>query len=336
MWPFELQLLIALLLDLMVGDPRWLPHPVRIIGFFCNSFEHLFRVLCLSKSRAGFFTVISVLFVTVAGTAFVLAVLEQIAPVLAQATAVLLLYTTVAIRDLLKHSKDVYKQLTNSGASDLNPARKAVAMIVGRDTSVLGRKGIIRASIETVAENMVDGITAPLFYGILFTLLSPLTGISPIYLAVYGAIGYKAVNTMDSMIAYKNERYLVFGKWAARLDDIINFLPARISALLLIPAAALCGNDWQSATTVLKKDRLAHSSPNAAHTEAAVAGALGVELGGTSCYFGKSVVKPVIGRNRNAIRAQDILNCNKLVVVGSLLFIIFMLLIRLFLLQIIQ
>ncbi len=333
---FELQLFIALLLDVLVGDPRWFPHPVRIIGFLCNSFEHFFRIICLSKGRAGLFTVIAVLVLTLSGTAFILAVLEQISQTTAQTAAVFLLYTSVATRDLLKHSNEVYTQLTSNNASDLSSARKAVAMIVGRDTAVLDRKGIIRATIETVAENMVDGITAPLFYGILFTLLAPLTGISPIYLAVYGSIGYKAVNTMDSMIAYKNKRYLIFGKWAAVLDDSINFLPARISALLLIPAAALCGKDWRLAATVLKKDRLAHASPNAAHTEAAVAGALGLELGGTSCYFGKSVTKPVIGKDKNPIRDEDILDSNKLIVVASSLFIIFMLCIRLLALQIIQ
>lgn len=216
---FEFQLLLAIGLDLLAGDPRWFPHPVRMIGFLCNNFEKLFRMVCSSVSIAGLLTVISVLFITLTTTAFILAVLHQISPLAAQIFAVFLLYTTIAIRDLLKHSKEVYTKLTGKGGESLGPARNAVAMIVGRDTSVLDKKGIIRATIETVAENMVDGITAPLFYAICATLLSPITGINPIYLAVSGAIGYKAVNTMDSMIAYKNKRYLVFGKWAAYLDD---------------------------------------------------------------------------------------------------------------------
>jgi adenosylcobinamide-phosphate synthase len=336
MMPFELQLLLALGLDLLAGDPRWFPHPVRIIGFFCNSFERLFRMVCSSLRFAGFFTVVSVVFVTVAGTAFTLAVFHQISPLFAQIFAIFFLYTTVAIRDLLNHSKDVYKQLVKNDLTNLEPARKAVAMIVGRDTAALDRKGIIRATIETVAENMVDGITAPLFYGICATLIAPATGISPIYLAVSGAIGYKAVNTMDSMIAYKNERYFVFGKWAAWLDDLINFLPARISGILLVPAAAICGHDWHSAFTVFRQDRLAHASPNAAHTEATVAGALGIELGGTSLYFGKKVLKPTIGKNKKNIHAQDILRTNTLVVVGSLLFLILMLSVRILFLQCIQ
>lgn len=293
-------------------------------------------MVCSSLSVAGLLTVVSVLFITFAGTAFVLAVLHQISPLFSQIFAVFLLYTTVAIRDLLKHSKEVYRLLTEEVEIGLAPARNAVAMIVGRDTSRLNRKGIVRATIETVAENMVDGITAPLFCAICASVFAPVTGINPIYLAVFGAIGYKAVNTMDSMIAYKNERYLVFGKWAAHLDDIINFLPARISGLLLIPATALCGYDWRSAFTVLKKDRLAHASPNAAHTEAAVSGALGIELGGVSHYFGKEVVKPTIGMDINTIHAQDILRTNKLILTGSLLFLFFILLFRFLSLQIIQ
>jgi adenosylcobinamide-phosphate synthase len=336
MWNFELQLIVALVLDFVVGDPRWFPHPVKLIGFLCNSFESLFRMVCSSSSLAGLLTVASVLLISVSATAFLLAVLHQIAPFPAQVFAVFLLYTTVAVRDLLKHSKDVYKQLANFSSSNLEPARQAVAMIVGRDTAILDKKRIIKATIETVAENMVDGITAPVFYAIVFTLFTPITGISPIYLAVLGAIGYKAVNTMDSMIAYKNERYLIFGKWAACLDDLINFLPARISGLLLVPAAALCGNDWRLAFEVLRKDRLSHASPNAAHTEAAVAGALGLELGGISTYFGKSVIKPVIGRDTNEIDIEDILRTNKLILVGSFLFIFAMLLLRIVLLQFIQ
>lgn len=333
---FEIQLLAAIGLDLIVGDPKWFPHPVRIIGSICNIFEHAFRMICPSESIAGLVTVISVLFISTAGTAFSLAVLHQISPFIALAFAIFLLYTTVAIRDLLKHSKAVYIHLAAADVSGLAPARNAVGMIVGRDTSALDKNGIIRATIETVAENMVDGITAPLFYAILSTLLAPVTGINPLYLAVCGAIAYKAVNTMDSMIAYKNTRYLVFGKWAAHLDDYINYIPARVSGILLIPAAAFCGYDSKSALRVFTKDRLAHTSPNAAHTEAAVAGALGLVLGGTLTYFDREIVKPEIGENQQEITIEDILRTHKLVLSGSFLFLVFMLLLRILLLLIIQ
>jgi len=336
MFLFEIQLLLALGLDLIIGDPRWFPHPVRIIGFFCNLFEHLFRIVCSSASIAGFLTVCAVVSVTVGGVLFFLAVLQQVSAVMAQVVAVFLLYTLFAVRDLIKHSIIVYKALGSEDTSNLHPARDAVAMIVGRDTATLDRKGIIRATIETVAENMVDGITAPIFYAVFFTLLAPVTGISPIFLAVCGAIGYKAVNTMDSMIAYKNERYLYFGKWAAMLDDFVNFLPARLSGLLIIPAAVLCRCDAESAFAILKKDRLAHASPNAAHTEAAVAGALGIELGGNSRYFGKIVKKPIIGSAVKTVAANDILLTNRLVLIASFLFLVVIMAVRFILLQTIQ
>lgn len=255
---------------------------------------------------------------------------------LAQCIAVFLLYTSVAMRDLIVHSKMVYRQLQNNDSASLDPARKAVAQIVGRDTAVLDRRGIIRATVETVAENMVDGVTAPLFYAVLFSFFAPLTGISPIFLAVLGAFGYKAVNTMDSMFGYKNEQYLFFGRSAALTDDFVNFIPARLSGLILIPAAALCGYDWGNAWKVFTRDRLAHASPNAAHPEAAVAGALKIELGGVSQYFGKKIIKPVIGDDEREVEGGDILRTNRLMLLASFLFLLMILFVRLLFLQIIQ
>lgn len=257
-------------------------------------------------------------------------------PFLAQFLAIFLLYTTVAMRDLIVHSKMVYRQLQINDSASLDPARKAVAQIVGRDTDALDRKGIIRATVETVAENMVDGVTAPLFYAVLCTLFAPLTGINPIFLAVLGAIGYKTVNTMDSMFGYKNTKYLYFGRSAARIDDFVNFVPARLSGILLVPAAALCGYNWRNAWIVFSRDRLAHASPNAAHPEAAVAGALGIELGGASQYFGEKIVKPLIGHDEEEIEKDDIHRTNRLMLVASFLFLLVVLLVRFLFLQIIQ
>lgn len=326
MYLFELQLIAALCLDLCIGDPRWFPHPVRIIGFFCTRLEIIFRRFLSSEYMAGLMTLIFVLLLTIGGTASLLFLSELFSSVLSQLFAVFLLYTSVAIRDLIIHSKEVYRQLASN--EDLDSARKAVSMIVGRDTSVLDRKGIIRATVETVAENMVDGVTAPLFYAVLFSLLAPLTGVDAIILAVLGAISYKAVNTMDSMFGYKNEQYLNFGRSAALLDDLVNWLPARLSGLCLIPAAAMCGFNSRGALTIFMRDRLSHASPNAAHPEAAVAGALGIELGGTSQYFGKTMVKPVIGVASRDAEQDDILRTNRLMLVGSLVFLIMMLLFR--------
>ncbi len=336
MFLFDFQLLAALILDIVFGDPVWFPHPVRIIGFFCNKFETIFRHMFSSEYVAGLLSFISVLAVTTGGTALLLYLIYTFSPLLAQCFAVFLLYTSVAIRDLVIHSKRVYKQLKSNDSVSLDPARKAVAQIVGRDTAALDQEGIIRATVETVAENMVDGVTAPLFYAVLFTFLAPFTGINPVFLAVAGAIGYKAVNTMDSMFGYKNDKYLFFGRSAALTDDFFNFIPARLSGVILVPAAALCGYNWQNAWQVFRRDRLAHASPNAAHAEAAVAVALGIELGGVSQFFGQKTVKPLIGRDDRKIDKDDILRTNRLMLLASFLFLVTMLFVRFLFLLIFQ
>jgi adenosylcobinamide-phosphate synthase len=332
MFLFELQIGAAVLLDLLFGDPRWLPHPVRLIGVFCVWSEKIFRKLLSSELSAGIFAVVTVLFLTLALTAVLLLSSNYYSSFLGKVIAVFLLYTTLAARGLVAHSRVVYNALFNTDS--LDAARTAVGQIVGRDTAELDRKGIIRACVETVAENMVDGVTAPLFYGILLSLFAPITGIDPLFLAVFGAMGYKAVNTMDSMFGYKNERYLFFGRTAAGLDDLVNWIPARISGLMLVAAAFLLRFDWKNSLRILKRDRLAHASPNAAHSEAAVAGALGIELGGGSIYFGKKMTKPVIGDEQRMAEDRDILRTNDLMFLGSFLFLIAMLVSRFFLLQI--
>ncbi len=330
---FELQLGAALLLDLLFGDPRWFPHPVRIIGFFCTRCETLFRKLFHSEFWAGVVTVAAVLALTLGCTAFLLLVVASFSPSASILLAIFFLYTSIAARDLVHHSRAVYNSLQNTGS--LDPARQAVAQIVGRDTATLGKKGIVRACVETVAENMVDGVTAPLFYAICLTLLAPATGIEPLFLAVFGAAFYKAVNTMDSMFGYKNDRYLAFGRMAARLDDLVNFIPARLSGLILIPAAFFLRLDFRGAWLVLKRDRLSHASPNGGHPEAAFAGALGIQLGGKSNYFGKEVEKPVIGDPVQEIKDLDILRSNRLMLLGSMLFLVVMLLLRMAVLSVV-
>jgi adenosylcobinamide-phosphate synthase len=331
---FELQLGAALLMDLLFGDPHWFPHPVRIVGRFCIVCERLFRKLMQSEMLAGVVTVLSVLVLSVGGTASLLLAVAFFSITAAKLLGVFFLYTSVAARDLAGHSRAVYNGLQN--VESLEPARRAVAQIVGRDTETLERKGIVRACVETVAENMVDGVTAPLFYAIFLTLFAPITGIDPLFLAVLGATFYKAVNTMDSMFGYKNDRYLAFGKMAARLDDLVNFLPARLSGLILIPAAFFLGLDSRGAWLVFKRDRLSHASPNAGHPEAAFAGALGVQLGGKSSYFGKEVVKLVIGDPVQEIEDLDILRSNRLMLLGSILFLMVMLVLRVVLLSVIH
>ncbi len=323
---FDLQLALAVVLDLLLGDPRFLPHPVRLIGMFCSGCEWIWRRSLLPEYLSGLLTVLSVLFLSLGSTAFVLWLAGLISPLAVQVMAVFLLYTCFAARSLVEHSRVVFRALRQG--EDLEKARNAVAQIVGRDTAALDRTGIIRACVETVAENMVDGITAPVFYAVAGSVLSGLTGLDPLVMAVLGAMGYKAVNTMDSMFGYTNESYLYFGRAAARLDDLVNLLPARISGLILIPAAFVLGLDWRGALRILRRDRLAHASPNAAHPEAAVAGALGVKLGGTSFYFGEKVIKASIGDNRRELEDKDILRTNSLILLASLLFLLLMLTLR--------
>lgn len=322
---YTFQVLAAILCDFLFGDPRTLPHPVRLIGNLCRQAERIFRGSVANPGLAGALTVLTVLLLTALAMALVLWGCTAISPLLAAVVAVLVLYTTVAARDLARHSREVYLRLAEN---DLAGARQAVAMIVGRDTSRLDRQGVCRAAVETVAENTVDGVTAPLFWGVVCSLPAAALAIDPIILTAVGAMLYKAVNTMDSMFGYKNERYLHFGRTAARLDDLVNFLPARLTPLFLILAAAVQRLNWRAAAKIGLRDRLRHSSPNAGHPEAAVAGALGVRLGGPSVYFGAVVDKPYLGDDLRAIEPDDILRSNRLMYLGALLFVLFLLVCR--------
>lgn len=324
---YLLQLLSAVVLDLLIGDPPWLPHPVRGIGKVCTWSEGLTRAVFTNLYLAGLATVFLVLTVTCCSVFFLLLGATFVSPILAIVLTVFLLGTTIAIRDLLRHSNAVYVELGPGGS--LEKARAAIAMIVGRDTRELSRAGVTRACIETVAENMVDGITAPLFFAVLASFASPFVGLSPIDCSVLGAFFYKGVNTMDSMIGYKNETYRQFGRCAAKLDDVMNFLPARISGLCVIMAAFFLKLDYREAARIFRRDRLNHSSPNSGHTEAAAAGALGLRLGGPSVYFGKIVEKPYLGDGLREPAADDIKKANRLVLVGTAIFILLLIGLRL-------
>ncbi len=297
----EQQLLLAFLLDQLLGDPRWLPHPVRLIGGFAAGCESFFRKVSPPR-LAGILTVVTVLLSTAVVVFALLKVSSRLHPLAGEATVVFLLYTTIAARDLARHSRKVYETLKKGAISE---ARRKVGLIVGRDTENLDREGIARAAIESVAESMVDGITAPLFYA---AIGGPL-----------GAMLYKAVNTMDSMFGYKNERYAQFGWAAARLDDLVNFIPARLTAPLVPLAAAILRLDYKNAWRILRRDRLNHKSPNSGHTEAATAGALGIRLGGPNFYFGRLVDKPAIGDPLQPVSGNHILSANRLMLLASIL-----------------
>lgn len=290
----ELKIVIAFLLDQILGDPRCLPHPVRLMGRLALGCEVVFRRLIPWEWLAGFFSVLTVVAVVGGGT-FLLVDLFSGLVVLQDIVEIYLIFTAIAARDLVRHSHRVYVALQNR---DLAAAKLEVSMIVGRDTEPLDESGISRACVESVAENLVDGVTAPLFWTIIG---------GPV-----GALVYKAVNTMDSTFGYKNDRYVNFGWTAAKLDDLANWLPARITAFLIILLAFLMRLDGKGALQVWREDRYCHESPNSGHSESAFAGALGVQLGGPGYYFGRLVEKPLIGSAKNRLVARHICQANNL------------------------
>lgn len=313
-------LILACALDLLLGDPRWFPHPVRIIGWFAVRAEKATRRLPLSACDSGRLTVLLVLLFTGGICAVILFLLALLSSTMFLAGATFILYTTIAARDLLRHARQVFAALT----IDLETARKQVAMIVGRDTDQLDTAAVIRACVESVAENMSDGIIAPMFWAVIGAVVAqPLEGFQPVAWGVTAAMLYKAVNTMDSMFGYKNEQYLQFGSCPARLDDVVNFLPARIAGLAIVLAAPLCRCDMRNSWRILRRDRQRHTSPNAGWPEAAMAGALGLRLGGDACYFGSSSSKPTLGDPVVRPEQRHILLANSLVLTASLLCLLF-------------
>lgn len=293
-------------LDLALGDPHSWPHPVRWMGSLIAWLEPRLRRTFPDtpdgRRLAGKALVACVLAVSCGACAGLLWLAGLVSPWLAWALGAVVTYWMLATRSLKDESMAVCKALEGEG---LAAGRAAVSMIVGRDTAALDEAGVTRAAVETVAENASDGVVAPLFY---LALLGPV-----------GGVAYKAVNTMDSMVGYKNERYLDVGRAAAKLDDALNFVPARLAGVLMCLAAGLCGLDAKGAWRVFARDRLAHTSPNSAHTEAACAGALGVRLAGPNYYGGKLVEKPFIGAGGREVETQDIRRANRLLYATSLL-----------------
>lgn len=301
-------------LDLLIGDPHFIPHPVRLIGSLISFLDKRLncdvgynsseKKLNLTKYKRGILLAFTVIFATFAMSVIIILAAYSInlyAGVIAEAV---MTWQILATKCLRVESMRVYDALRTDG---VDAGRRAVSMIVGRDTSVLDAAGVTRAAVETIAENTSDGVIAPMLYT---AIGGPVLGFV-----------YKAVNTMDSMLGYKNNKYMYFGRFAARLDDVVNFIPARISAYLMIAAAFIGGRqfDGKNAYRIFKRDRFNHASPNSAQTESVCAGALRVQLAGDAVYFGKLVKKKYIGDGLREIEYEDIKRANRLMYITAFL-----------------
>ncbi len=300
----NLSIIAAFVADLIVGDSENYPHPVRIIGRAIGWLENLLKDAFANKVLAGgvlfFVTVISAYLVSL----FIYSLAARLHPFLGFVANVILIYWSLSVKSLGDEAMRVYEELVKG---DVVNAKERLARIVGRDTAAIEMEenDIARAGVESVSENLVDGVISPLFFAAI--------GGGPF------AIAYKAVNTCDSMLGYRNEEYEKFGKVSALVDDAANFIPARLSVALIAAASFVLGADYKSSWRVALKDRLNHPSPNAAHSEAAFAGALGVKLGGTAWYGGVKSEKPVIGGEFGAPDKKHLMQSVKLMRVTSLI-----------------
>jgi adenosylcobinamide-phosphate synthase len=299
------QIGIAFLLDIMIGDPRWFPHPVRMIGVCIEYTERVLRKLVPSERVAG----IVLAFIIVVGTYLVtyqiLVFFYELRWSLGILVSIIIIFFSLSTRDLLKETGNVLNALKSG---NLKKARKTLSRIVGRDTHNLNEQQVAAGCIETSAENIVDGIIAPLFYAFIG---------GPAL-----AMAYKSINTLDSMVGYKNEKYFNFGWASAKLDDIANFFPARIAAIILPISSLICGADYSNSVKILKRDGQKHPSPNSGIPEAAIAGALGIRLGGPSIYNDIASDKPFIGDPQKNVCFDDIKSTSKIVMVSAIISVV--------------
>jgi len=296
---------IAYVLDLIFGDPQNIIHPVQVIGKMISSGEKYLLGKRHESDRkykffAGMILNITVISVTYAVTYLIYKSSEN--SIIFTVAEIYLMYTIFSINSLAREGNRVYNILKEG---NIERARKDLSYLVSRDTGTMDEKMIIRSTMETISENTVDGIVAPMLYMFLGGL--PLS------------ITYKAINTFDSMVGYKNEKYMDFGKFSAKLDDVANFIPARITGILIVIASMILGYDYKNSLKIFIRDRKNHSSPNSGHAEAGVAGALGVQFGGRVSYFGKEVDKPVIGDKAKDFELEDIKKNIKIMYAASFL-----------------
>lgn len=297
------ELTIGYLLDLIIGDPQNPIHPIRLIGNLCKKIENYFRKeLSNSLKMAGLSTWISVVLIVFIFANLILKLSYSLNYIFGIIVSGIIIYFCIATKSLKVEALKVVKALKDN---DIEEARHRLSYIVGRDTKSLDKEGILRAIVETIAENISDGVVAPILYAGLFG--------APF------ALVYKAVNTMDSMFGYKNEKYYDFGYFPAKLDDIFNYIPARVTGYLIMISAYFLKLDYKNSYKIYIRDKYNHSSPNSAHPEAAVAGALGLKLGGSNYYFGKLVEKPTIGDEVKKIEINDVYITNRVLYLVSFL-----------------
>ena len=307
-----IEIILGFLLDLIVGDPQNPIHPIRIIGSLCKTVEKFFRsILKRYLKVAGLLTWILVVFIVFIFNYLLLKVTYRINPSVTMILGSVMIYFCISTKALKIEGLKVVKYVIKD---DIEGARKQLSYIVGRDTKNLDKESILKAVVETVAENMSDGVIAPLFYA----------GIGGAPLAFL----YKAVNTMDSMFGYKNDKYIEFGYFPAKLDDVFNYIPARLSGYLITIASFILGLDYKNSLKIYKRDKNNHSSPNSAHPEAAVAGALNIQLGGANYYFGKLVEKPTIGDCKEKVSIDKVNDVNNILYCSAILGCIMSLIIK--------
>lgn len=310
----------AVVLDLIIGDPPNWPHPVRLIGFLIRRYEIFFRsIKFLPLKLGGFFLTALTLLTVVLILNSVLAIASRLNPVFYKIVSSYLLFTTIAARCLHIEAKKVSTALKEG---ELDKARKLLSYLVGRDTDRLDDAGVIRGVVETVAENTIDGVLAPLFYILIGTFFA---------IPVQMAFLYKTINTMDSMLGYLHEPYKEIGFASAKLDDLANYIPARIGSFLMLIAGIILGYDGSKGLQILLRDRRNHKSPNAAYSEAVVAGLLNIQLGGSNNYFGQKVYKPTIGDANLSVSLANITDTVKIMYLAEGLLITVFLTIYIFL-----
>ena len=314
-------LIFALILDLILGDPPFRFHPVRLIGVTVSGWERLLLRLGWSGRIGGILLAFGTIAVFLLIYLTVRSLLGGLHSFLASVLDLYLVYSFLALKDLLDHAAPVAQALARS---DLTQARTTLQKIVGRDTSNLDTEAVVRGAVESVAENFVDGVLSPMFWYTSVAFLSHLFGCpSPAAAGVVGMIAFKAINTLDSMVGYRNERYLLFGRPAARLDDLANLLPARLSLIILYIGALFSGESAKEGWKIALRDRRKHPSPNAGHPESFVAGALGIKLGGSAVYQNRVIDKPWLGNGDVELGPEHIHRCCRLVYRSSWISVLF-------------